>query len=134
MVEKYMAVTLQVVIKNEEMGHRLAHWLKESLQQPGPYTPFLQEVMARPDHDKCTKGTPSDATPRQKRTLTRREIEVLELLGTGLPVKMVADRLGLSVHTVNQHLRQIYQKLDVHNRVAALNQGRRLGLLSSARG
>lgn len=129
-----MAVTLQVVIKNEEMGHRLARWLKESLQQSGANTPFLHEVMARPDHDECTKAIPSDPTPCQKRTLTRREIEVLELLGTGLPVKMVADRLGLSVHTVNQHLRQIYQKLDVHNRVAALNQGRRLGLLSSARG
>jgi len=129
-----MAVTLQVVINNEEMGQRLARWLKEGLQQSGGSAPCMQDVLTQPDHGEGTEKAFQDLTPHLKRTLTRRETEVLELLGTGLPVKRLADRLGLSVHTVNQHLRQIYQKLSVHNRVSALNQGRRLGLLPSAGG
>lgn len=62
--------------------------------------------------------------------LTQRETQILQQLDTGASAKVVAYRLGISVHTVNQHLRQIYVKLQVHNRVAALNQGRRLGVIA----
>ena len=45
--------------------------------------------------------------------LTERETEVLTLLSDGLSYKMVADRLGLSFHTVNTHAKNIYEKLHV---------------------
>ena len=45
--------------------------------------------------------------------LTERETEVLTLLAEGLSYKMIADRLGLSFHTVNTHTRNIYEKLHV---------------------
>jgi DNA-binding CsgD family transcriptional regulator len=61
--------------------------------------------------------------------LSNREREVLQLLNTGAPVKSTAHRLGISVHTANQHVRQIYLKLAVRNRVMALNRARQLGLL-----
>jgi two-component system nitrate/nitrite response regulator NarL len=63
--------------------------------------------------------------------LSPREREVLQLLNTGLPVKQAAHHLGISVHTVNQHVRQIYLKLAVRNRVMALNRARQLGLLEA---
>jgi DNA-binding NarL/FixJ family response regulator len=63
--------------------------------------------------------------------LSRREHQVLVLLDTGAPIKRVATELHISVHTVNQHVRQIYLKLAVHNRVTALNRARQLGLLLS---
>lgn len=62
--------------------------------------------------------------------LSARECEVLQVLSTGAPVKRVADRLGISPHTVNQHVRQIYLKLLVNNRTQALNRARQLGLLA----
>lgn len=54
----------------------------------------------------------NDATP----DLTPREREVLELLSQGYAYKEIADRLELSIHTVNAHLRHIYEKLHVRSR------------------
>jgi ATP/maltotriose-dependent transcriptional regulator MalT len=64
-------------------------------------------------------------------SLSSRELQVLTLLSTGIPIKRVAQELDISAHTVNQHVRQIYLKLGVHNRITALNRARQLGLLVS---
>jgi len=48
--------------------------------------------------------------------LTKREIEVQELLSTGLANKDIADKLFISLHTAKNHLHSIYQKLDVDGR------------------
>ena len=48
--------------------------------------------------------------------LTTREQEIATLIGEGLTSRLVADRLTLSVRTVENHLYHIYRKLDVHNR------------------
>ncbi len=50
---------------------------------------------------------------KQENPLTAREAEVLNLLAEGLSYKMVADKLGLSFHTVNTHTKKIYEKLHV---------------------
>ena len=61
--------------------------------------------------------------------LTNRELEVLEWLAAGLSNKTIADRLVVAPSTVKQHLKNIYGKLDVHNRTEAVARGRELGLL-----
>ena len=48
------------------------------------------------------------------------EKDVLKLLMTGSPVKKIADILGISSYTVNDHLKSIYRKLGVHSKGAAL--------------
>ncbi|HYV92042.1 MAG TPA: response regulator transcription factor [Chitinophagales bacterium] len=47
--------------------------------------------------------------------LTEKENDILSLLVEGLSYKMIADRLSISYHTVNFHIRNIYQKLHVHS-------------------
>lgn len=54
--------------------------------------------------------------------LSKRENEILELLSKGLLYKEIADRLGISVSTVRQHIHKIYEKLHVQNRTEALNK------------
>lgn len=49
--------------------------------------------------------------------LTPRESEVARLLATGLAIKQVAGRLGVSYHTARHHAERIYSKLGVHGRV-----------------
>ena len=52
--------------------------------------------------------------------LTVREQKILELMTRGLIKKEVADKLSLSYHTVDTHLRNIYTKLHVHSRTGAV--------------
>jgi len=52
--------------------------------------------------------------------LSARETQILELMSHGLIKKEIADRLGLSYHTVDNHLRSIYSKLHVHTRGGAV--------------
>lgn len=62
------------------------------------------------------------ATPKGEYGLTTREREVLELMVEGLIKKEIADRLSLSFHTVDTHLRNIYGKLHVRNRTEAVGK------------
>ena len=62
-------------------------------------------------------------------TLTPREIEVLQMLGSGLGNKAIAKRLNISEHTVKFHLSSIFQKLGVSTRTEAVTVGVRLGLI-----
>jgi predicted ATPase/DNA-binding CsgD family transcriptional regulator len=52
--------------------------------------------------------------------LTEREMEVFRLLASGLTKPQIAERLTLSFHTVNTHVRSIYAKLGVSSRSAAI--------------
>jgi DNA-binding NarL/FixJ family response regulator len=53
--------------------------------------------------------------------LTAREMEVLQLLSKGFHYKEVAHKLNVSVDTVRNHCRNIYVKLQVSNKVEAIN-------------
>ncbi len=61
--------------------------------------------------------------------LTKREIEVLTLVIEGKSSKEVADMLYVSKRTVDFHLANIYDKLQVTNRVQAFRRAARLGLI-----
>jgi DNA-binding NarL/FixJ family response regulator len=62
-------------------------------------------------------------------TLTAREVEVLGLLAKGMRNKEIAARLFVSERTVNFHLANIYQKLNVSGRTEALSKAIEQGLL-----
>jgi len=52
-------------------------------------------------------------------TLTQRERQVLSLVSHGQQNKEIARALGIAEHTVEQHLKHVYQKLGVGNRTEA---------------
>lgn len=62
--------------------------------------------------------------------MSRRELEVLELAARGLTAKGIASELVLSTGTVRTHLRNIYAKLGVHDRAAAVANALRQGLIT----
>lgn len=54
--------------------------------------------------------------------LTTREKEVMIFLSRGLSYKDIAQHLGISAETVKKHLKNIYRKLRVQNKVEAVNR------------
>jgi two-component system, NarL family, nitrate/nitrite response regulator NarL len=60
--------------------------------------------------------------------LTKRELEVLALLASGLTNKEMARTIGLSPETVKDHLENLYRKLDAQDRMEALGKARNLGM------
>ncbi len=61
--------------------------------------------------------------------LTPREVEILQCVSTGKSNNTIAEIMGVSTHTVDTHLRRIYRKLDVSDRVTASLKGLSTGLV-----
>jgi DNA-binding CsgD family transcriptional regulator len=62
--------------------------------------------------------------------LTPRELEVLTLLAEGASNKIIAHRLGISVHTAKFHVGSLLDKLDAVGRTDAVAQAARLGVIN----
>lgn len=69
------------------------------------------------DRDLGRVGAPAGVPPR----LTRSEQRVAQLVSEGHTNQSVASALGVSVHTVNTHLRAVFRKMGVHSRVQLAN-------------
>ena len=59
--------------------------------------------------------------------MTRREREVIELIGEGLSNKEIAQRLNIASHTVKSHVRNVMEKLALHTRLQIAAYSRRDG-------
>jgi len=76
-----------------------------------------------------TRAAPTEREELPTRPLTEREVEILRLIAKGLSNNEAAGVLDLSRATIRTHLEHIYQKLDVTNRVEAVTEGLRKGLI-----
>jgi DNA-binding NarL/FixJ family response regulator len=69
------------------------------------------------------------ATAFSKDIFTKREAEILELSATGTPIKHIADRLGISIRTVEKHRSNLIHKTKTNNIMEAVFLARKNGLL-----
>jgi DNA-binding NarL/FixJ family response regulator len=94
--------------------------------------PALTPALARKLLQEFAKPAPEAATPHaaEEETLTAREREVLELMVEGITSnRKLAKRLGLSENTVKFHVRNILDKLRVHNRAEVVGYALRHGIV-----
>jgi DNA-binding NarL/FixJ family response regulator len=68
--------------------------------------------------------------PLQK--LTERQVEVLQLVTNGYRTRAIAERLGLSVKTVESHRGEIMKRLHVHDVASLVRYAVRVGLVSAS--
>lgn len=101
-------------ILKDSMPQQIIESLKDLHQGGAPMSRYIAKKVISTFQPKKNQSRLSE--------LTDRENEILHLVATGLIVKEVADKLSLSNHTVTKHLKNIYHKLHVNNRVAAVNK------------
>ena len=90
---------------------------------------FFQLVCEKTGSVVGQSATACGAQVCESEALTRREIEMLIILEAGPSNQQIADQLRVSVQTVKWHLYNLYAKLGVKNRAAALAKARSLKLL-----
>lgn len=79
--------------------------------------------------DEVRRLTPEPAAEESEQIITKREIDVLQLIADGCSTPEVAERLFISQKTVKNHLASIYQKLDARDRTQAVLQAVRMGIV-----
>ena len=72
---------------------------------------------------------PIQATLANPAHLTRRQLEVLELVAQGLSNATIGERLFVSRKTVEHHVSAIFAKLGIDSRAAAVVEAKRLGVI-----
>ncbi len=77
-------------------------------------------------------GRMRTATPDADHGLTKRELEILQLLAKGLSTTAISERLVLSDHTTRNHVHNILMKLGAHSKLEAVATAMREGVLNVA--
>lgn len=89
-----------------------------------PISPQLARFLIR--HIPATSG-PGAASLASPNALTAREMEILRTVAKGFTPREMADLEGRSPHTINTHLKNIYRKLEVSSRSAAVFEATQRG-------
>lgn len=71
----------------------------------------------------------SDKQSDDKIDLSDRETEILQKISLGTGYKKIADEMFISIHTVRYHIRNIYEKMQVHSQSEAVSIALRKGLI-----
>jgi DNA-binding CsgD family transcriptional regulator len=103
-------VAVDTIVTENDSGKLILHLMRDA----GECEPADLEPHSEPE--------PSPA-------LTRRQLEVLELLGQGVTARSIASRLWLTEATVRNHIRAVLRELGAHSQLEAVCRARCLGLL-----
>jgi DNA-binding NarL/FixJ family response regulator len=99
--------------------------------QPNLARALLRAIGTKPAAgDKPSKEGEGSGGKDAAGVLTDRELEILQIIAKGLSNNEAAKVLGLSKATIRTHLEHIYEKLDVTNRVEAVTEGIRQGIIN----
>jgi DNA-binding NarL/FixJ family response regulator len=121
----------QGYLLKDETPERLATQLRGIVQGNPPLSPSIARRLLRHFQEPQALDrpvTPAE-TPPAHAALTLRERAVLLELSRGATIAAIAERLGISRHTVGDHVKNIYRKLNINSRAQAALQARQLGLL-----
>lgn len=98
--------------------------------EPDPSPVPTEPLAPAPSTPEPPPAATSDSDEPPSKPLSNRETELLQLIAKGVSNSEAARLLNLSKATIRTHLEHIYRKLEVTNRVEAVTEGIRKGLIS----
>ena len=103
----------------------LGIWLALKLSKPKVKTVVVEKEIYRTN----TADFKLNEEELNKLGLSRRELEVLQLMAEGLSNQEIGERLFVSLNTVKTHTSRLFEKLDVKRRTQAIEKAKRLSLI-----
>ena len=103
----------------------LGIWLTLKVSKPKTKTIIVEKpiyVTAEKDF------TPNEAEI-ENLAISKRELEVLQLMANGLSNKEIADKLFVSLNTIKTHSSKVYEKLEVKRRTQAVEKAKKYGII-----
>ena len=102
----------------------LGIWLANKLSRPKPITVIVEKQV-------YVKGGEflQNQEELARACLSKRELEVLQLMAEGLSNQQIAEHLFVSLNTIKTHASKIFEKLEVRRRTQAIETARRLSLI-----
>lgn len=100
--------------------------IKDTLQGGAAMNPSIALKTLRLLRNPLTIESEKD---KEDISLSKREIEVLEQLSAGLSYTVIAKNLFLSPSTIRKHIENIYQKLQVHSKIEAVQKAKRHNII-----
>jgi NarL family two-component system response regulator LiaR len=102
----------------------LGIWLALKLSKPKVKTVVVEKEIYRSNSD-----FKLNEEELNKLGLSRRELEVLQLMAEGLSNQEIGEKLFVSVSTVKTHTSRLFEKMDVKRRTQAIEKAKRLSLI-----
>jgi NarL family two-component system response regulator LiaR len=103
----------------------LGIWLAIKLTRPKIETRIIEKEIYRSNDGDFVLNQPAF----EQSGLSRRELEVLELMAGGLSNQEIADTLFVSLNTIKTHTSSLFEKMEVKRRTQAIEAGKRQGLI-----
>lgn len=122
---KHVDVTMFAIPNSRPSLSTIVHVFREVEKKPSAFAEQLAGEAAPPAPPVFPMGGPEPSSV----TLTAREKQILRCLAEGLATPDIARRLSISRVTVRNHVQNVLQKLDVHNKLAAVAFAHQHGLI-----
>jgi len=119
-------VSRQQVIETDRLGKA---WIIMGIMDISPDQTPCDDIKYSTINIKTGEILSNPVVPQVETILTNREKQILHMICKGLLSKEIAYKLGLSIHTINNHRKNILSKLAVDNSIEAINYAKKIGLL-----
>jgi DNA-binding NarL/FixJ family response regulator len=100
----------------KNLSDRLPEAIRQVIQGEPPMSPGIARMIIAGMHQSAAGPAPNDYK------LSARETEILSHLSKGKSIKMMASDLSISIDTVRTHIKNIYEKLQVHTQAEAVSK------------
>jgi DNA-binding CsgD family transcriptional regulator len=102
----------------------LGIWLALKLSKPKTTIVTIEKELRMSSNDFVLNESALD-----EMGISKRELEVLELIALGLSNQQIAERLFVSLNTIKTHSSKVFEKLEVQRRTQAVEKAKRLSLI-----
>ena len=116
-------------LHKDDTSFQIIDAIKMALNGQSPMSPSIAYALISRIQDASVPAAPQQVVVRSSTTLTKRELEVLNMIAKGLSYSETAKYLDISAQTVPVHIRNIYKKLQATNRAEAVFEARAIGLI-----